>query len=277
MLLMHLCCGSMSGPLFLLHLACNSVPTHIGCSTKHAVSHPISISFKYQTHCVLHRWHSSSPLQSGQTMTPKPVRLCLLIGIVLSSGSRDRVHHEPSRCECSCSRSLLHSPSNRSSLESSHAGTPTHRRQHPPNTTHPHPLPICSSQRSNGSSTTAPNPSTPAAPAQPNSNSNGASNGNGATTVTPASPVVASTDAPAGSMAAAKAAFLAQWKDEYGYGGRIDQLYRDEVGCRMKPNEHYLDYTGSALYCSSALNCIFEDLQVGLRSLLLLALPLLAC
>lgn len=30
----------------------------------------------------------------------------------------------------------------------------------------------------------------------------------------------------------------------------------------MRPDEHYLDYTGSALYCSSALNCIFEDLQV---------------
>lgn len=65
-------------------------------------------------------------------------------------------------------------------------------------------------------------------------------------------------------MAAAKASFLEEWKDEYGYGGRIDQLYRDEVGCRMKPNEHYLDYTGSALYCSSALHCIFEELQVSI-------------
>lgn len=78
----------------------------------------------------------------------------------------------------------------------------------------------------------------------------------------PAVAAVVPPEGPADSMAVAKAAFLEQWKEEYGYGGRIDQLYRDEVGCRMKPHEHYLDYTGSSLYCSSALQCVFEDLQV---------------
>eukprot|EP00892_Ulva_mutabilis_P009776 jgi/Ulvmu1/7170/UM034_0078.1 len=113
-----------------------------------------------------------------------------------------------------------------------------------------------------------------AAGGSPKASSDGAQNGtgNGATqlastvtgaTVKPAKAVVASSNAPGGSMAAAKAAFLEQWGGEYGYGGRVDQLYRDEVGCRMKPHEHYLDYTGSALYCSSALQCIFEDLQTN--------------
>ena len=31
---------------------------------------------------------------------------------------------------------------------------------------------------------------------------------------------------------------------QYGYSGRIDYLYPREVGLRMKPGEHYLDYTG---------------------------------
>ena len=41
-----------------------------------------------------------------------------------------------------------------------------------------------------------------------------------------------------------KESFLAQYGQRYGYGGRIDRLYPAEVGARMKPNEHYLDYTG---------------------------------
>ena len=41
-----------------------------------------------------------------------------------------------------------------------------------------------------------------------------------------------------------KEVFLAQYGQRYGYGGRIDRLYPAEVGARMKPNEHYLDYTG---------------------------------
>jgi hypothetical protein len=55
---------------------------------------------------------------------------------------------------------------------------------------------------------------------------------------------------------------LREWAASYGYGGRIDKLYRDEIGRRMAENEHYLDYTGSSLYCSSVLKAVFDDLQV---------------
>jgi hypothetical protein len=27
-----------------------------------------------------------------------------------------------------------------------------------------------------------------------------------------------------------------------------------QVGCRMKPNEHYMDYTGSSVYCQSQID-----------------------
>lgn len=63
-------------------------------------------------------------------------------------------------------------------------------------------------------------------------------------------------------MGDAKRAFLAQWGRDYGYGGRIDALYEREVAPRMAPHEHYLDYTGSSLYCSSVLENVFDDLQV---------------
>ena len=74
-----------------------------------------------------------------------------------------------------------------------------------------------------------------------------------------ASPVSADASAPSGREAQSqwpaslrlghaycldKEVFLAQYGQRYGYGGRIDQLYPAEVGARMKPNEHYLDYTG---------------------------------
>lgn len=64
------------------------------------------------------------------------------------------------------------------------------------------------------------------------------------------------------SQAERKAAFLAQWGKKYGYGGRIDELYRNEIGCRLPDNQHYLDYTGSALYCRTPLQAAFNDLQV---------------
>lgn len=63
------------------------------------------------------------------------------------------------------------------------------------------------------------------------------------------------------SMAEAKAAFLAEWGELYGYGGRIDHLYQTEIACRMQPHEHYLDYTGSSLYCKSAVQAAFDELQ----------------
>jgi hypothetical protein len=69
-------------------------------------------------------------------------------------------------------------------------------------------------------------------------------------------------DAFSSHMAAAKAAFLAQWGAGYGYGGRIDELYHREVGARMPPHHHYLDYTGSSLYANSVLASVFIDLRV---------------
>jgi hypothetical protein len=68
--------------------------------------------------------------------------------------------------------------------------------------------------------------------------------------------------AEAAQVAVAKAQFLQQWGNAYGYGGRIDRLYAEEVGRRMPPHEHYLDYTGSSLYCNSVLQNVFQDLQV---------------
>jgi hypothetical protein len=64
------------------------------------------------------------------------------------------------------------------------------------------------------------------------------------------------------SRAERKAAFLAQWGGKYGYGGRIDELYRSEIGCRLPEDQHFLDYTGSALYCRTPLQAAFNDLQV---------------
>eukprot|EP00878_Enallax_costatus_P013939 GHUV01014576.1.p1 GENE.GHUV01014576.1~~GHUV01014576.1.p1 ORF type:complete len:479 (+),score=157.31 GHUV01014576.1:163-1437(+) len=41
----------------------------------------------------------------------------------------------------------------------------------------------------------------------------------------------------------------------------LDQLYPCEVGCRMKPNEHYMDYTGSSVYCQSQIEQVFDELR----------------
>jgi hypothetical protein len=108
------------------------------------------------------------------------------------------------------------------------------------------------------------------APAGSSSSSNGNGNGNGASSSSSAASGAATTTtttssssssngtgaaAPADpALAAAKAAFLDQHGAEYGYKGQIDVLYPCEVGCRMKPNEHYMDYTGSSVYCQSQLD-----------------------
>jgi hypothetical protein len=34
-----------------------------------------------------------------------------------------------------------------------------------------------------------------------------------------------------------------------------------QVGCRMKPNEHYMDYTGSSVYCQSQIDQVFDELR----------------
>lgn len=47
------------------------------------------------------------------------------------------------------------------------------------------------------------------------------------------------------ALAAAKAQFLQQYGSGYGYAGSwLDQHYQAEVGSRLGPNKHYLDYTG---------------------------------
>jgi hypothetical protein len=93
-------------------------------------------------------------------------------------------------------------------------------------------------------------------------NGNGG-NGNGAARANrAAADGAALAAAEAAQVAVAKAQFLQQWGNAYGYGGRIDRLYAEEVGRRMPPHEHYLDYTGSSLYCNSVLQNVFQDLQV---------------
>ncbi|GFR48351.1 hypothetical protein Agub_g10238 [Astrephomene gubernaculifera] len=71
--------------------------------------------------------------------------------------------------------------------------------------------------------------------------------------------------APPGADAAAyevaRQRFLEEHGEEYGYGGIIDSLYPSEVGVRMAPNEHYLDYTGSSVYCQSQLDAVFAELR----------------
>eukprot|EP01023_Acetabularia_acetabulum_P007645 TRINITY_DN13364_c0_g2_i1.p1 TRINITY_DN13364_c0_g2~~TRINITY_DN13364_c0_g2_i1.p1 ORF type:complete len:803 (-),score=148.34 TRINITY_DN13364_c0_g2_i1:249-2657(-) len=59
----------------------------------------------------------------------------------------------------------------------------------------------------------------------------------------------------------AKQIFLRKNGEDYGYGGRIDGLYATEVAPRMKPHEHYLDYTGSSVYCNSYLESALKELS----------------
>ncbi|GMH33807.1 hypothetical protein BSKO_01641 [Bryopsis sp. KO-2023] len=63
------------------------------------------------------------------------------------------------------------------------------------------------------------------------------------------------------SISEEKAAFLEAHSESYGYEGRIDELYKKEVGCRMQPNEHYMDYTGSSVYCQSQIDAAFDELK----------------
>ena len=62
----------------------------------------------------------------------------------------------------------------------------------------------------------------------------------------------------------AKQQFLQQWGQQYGYSGQVDNLYARELGMRLPPDQHYLDYTGSGLYCRTPLQAAFDDLQVCL-------------
>eukprot|EP00798_Chlamydomonas_sp_ICE-L_P024132 gene24132-9714_t len=52
-----------------------------------------------------------------------------------------------------------------------------------------------------------------------------------------------------------------QDKNKFMASGLIDKLYPSEVAVRMKPKEHYMDYTGSSVYCQSQLDAVFDDLK----------------
>ncbi len=82
--------------------------------------------------------------------------------------------------------------------------------------------------------------------------SSASGNGNGAPAAAATSSKPKSPQAVDPQQALAKAAFLQAHRREYGYNGLIDKLYATEVGCRMKPNEHYMDYTGARQSCSTA-------------------------
>ncbi|KAJ9529686.1 hypothetical protein QJQ45_014473, partial [Haematococcus lacustris] len=67
---------------------------------------------------------------------------------------------------------------------------------------------------------------------------------------------------------AARQQFLASHGGAYGYGGLLDRLYPEEVGVRMGPvpgapalQQHYLDYTGSGVYCQSQVAAVFQELS----------------
>jgi len=80
-----------------------------------------------------------------------------------------------------------------------------------------------------------------------------------AATPTPGRATAASAAQPA--MTGPKTSFLAKYKDSYGYGGKLDKLYHDEVGCRLEPHEHYMDYCAAALYTNSMIDATMAELK----------------
>lgn len=53
------------------------------------------------------------------------------------------------------------------------------------------------------------------------------------------------------ALLAAKQQFMQQYGSGYGYGGWLDKHYQQEIGARLGPNRHYLDYTGAVLLTST--------------------------
>lgn len=49
---------------------------------------------------------------------------------------------------------------------------------------------------------------------------------------------------PCGALDEARADFLQQYSDSYGYNGWMEQHWQQEVGNRIGQGQHYLDYTG---------------------------------
>lgn len=64
-------------------------------------------------------------------------------------------------------------------------------------------------------------------------------------------------------LAVAKRDFLARYGARYGYNGWIDARWADEVGSRLPPGQHYLDFTGSGLYANSQLMAAARELAGG--------------
>jgi hypothetical protein len=123
---------------------------------------------------------------------------------------------------------------------------------------------------SNGSSGKSAAPSCAPAASRPEpATTAGGSNGERAASATSLPSAAASTSQPtclanignALPPQEAKAQFLKRWGRAYGYGGRIDELYEKEIGSRLPAGQHYLDYTGSALYCRTPLRTALDDLQ----------------
>ncbi|KAL6774590.1 hypothetical protein ACKKBG_A25570 [Auxenochlorella protothecoides x Auxenochlorella symbiontica] len=57
-----------------------------------------------------------------------------------------------------------------------------------------------------------------------------------------------------------KEAFLKKYGHDYGYDGRIDELFEREIGNRLN-GSHYLDNTGAALYWNSQVEALSRDLE----------------
>lgn len=59
----------------------------------------------------------------------------------------------------------------------------------------------------------------------------------------------------------AKEEFLRQHGDAYGYKGLLDSIWQQELGSRLPPNHHYLDFTGSSVYVNSQLAAAMDELK----------------
>jgi hypothetical protein len=70
--------------------------------------------------------------------------------------------------------------------------------------------------------------------------------------------VAAASAGPESSLAAQKAAFLKSAGGAYGYNGWLDAHYHSEVGKRLGPDRHYMDYTGKKLHI---LQAVMQSLQ----------------
>lgn len=95
------------------------------------------------------------------------------------------------------------------------------------------------------------NSSTGSLSAAPGSNGDGQLGSSSSSSAVPVDP----------ALAAAKAQFLHLYGSGYGYAGSwLDQHYQAEVGYRLGPNKHYLDYTGR--FEGSLHTTVFVDTQL---------------